>query len=86
MSITIAHLPARVADRLAGVARLEHRKLLVVLGELLRERAQRLGAVARVEGAPRRVGLPRTGDRRIHLGDPGARDLLEHRLGRGLYN
>ena len=42
------HLAARVGDRLAGVARLEHGQLLVVLGERVGERMQ--GARARRGG------------------------------------
>ena len=46
------HLAARVADRLAGVARLEHRELLVVLGDGVGQPVQQPGAVARRDRAP----------------------------------
>ena len=60
-------LAARVADRLAGVARLEQRELLVVLLEHDDERAQTLGPRGRSQRTPGREGRPRAGDGLVDL-------------------
>ena len=70
------HLAARVADRLAGVARLEHRQRL----ELVRPARRPAGAAARARSprrdrAPGRVGRLGAGDRRVRLLRARARDL-----------
>jgi hypothetical protein len=77
-------LSARVSDRLTGVARLEHGEPLELVLQRVRQLAQPRRTRAGGERAPCRMGLARAGDRRVHLGDPGARNPLEHRLGGGL--
>ena len=78
------HLAARVADRLARVARLEHRELLVVLGERVGEPVQQPGAVARRHRAPGGEGGLGARDRRVDVGGGRAlylgQDLLGGRL------
>ncbi len=78
------HLPARVGDRLAGVARLQHRELLAVRCERGRQRVQHPCPLARRERPPYRQRRLRARDRRVDLRDARARDLGEHRLGGGL--
>ena len=77
-------LAARVADRLAGVARLEHGQLLALRLERVGEVAQQRGPVGRADGAPGREGRLRPRDRGVGLLDAGARDLRHHLLGRRL--
>ena len=78
------HLAARVADRLAGVARLEHRQRLQLAGQRVGQPVQQRRAVARRDRAPGRVGRLGAGDRRVRLLDPRAGDLGQDRLGGGL--
>jgi len=67
------HLTAGVADRLAGVSRLELCQLLVAGTDRLGQDAEMLGAFSRGDGAPRGVGRLRAGDGLVHLRHTGAR-------------
>ena len=79
-----AHLAARVADRLAGVARLEHRELLEARLQRPRERVEVASPGRGVDRAPRRSGGPRPRDGRVDLLDAAAGDRPQDRLCRGL--
>ncbi len=79
-----ADLAAGGLDRLAGVARLEQRELLVGVLERRREVAQDAGARAGCERPPRGQRLRRAGDRLVGLGDAGAGEGLQDPLGRRL--
>ncbi|MCW2970629.1 MAG: hypothetical protein JWO23_1756, partial [Solirubrobacterales bacterium] len=58
--------------------------LLVVVGERLGERAKHRSALRRGKRAPRRQRLFGARDSLVDLLGARARDLGEHRLGRGL--
>jgi hypothetical protein len=75
-------LAARTADRLANVARLDPRQLLVVLFDERREAAQQRGAVGGRNGAPRRERCLRARDRSVGLVDARRLQLRERLLGR----
>ena len=78
------HLPAGVPDRLAGVARLEHGELLELVVKRGGQAAEQAGSHAGCQCAPPGIGVAGAGHGRVDLGRPGAREALEHRLGRGL--
>ena len=68
-----AHLPARVAQRLAHVGGLQPRELFAVLLDEPRDAAQQAHAIGRLHGTPRgKRGLGR-GDGAIGLGSTPAR-------------
>jgi hypothetical protein len=73
---------ARSADRLADVARLDTRELLVMLFDERREAAQKRGAIGRCDGTPRRERRLRACDRCVGLLDAGGLELRERLLGR----
>jgi hypothetical protein len=77
-----ADLAARAADRLADVARLDARELLVVLLDQRREPAEQSGAVAGGDGAPRGKRGLRARDGRVGLLGGGGLDLGDRLLGR----
>ena len=60
-------LAARVADRLAGVARLEHGQVLEALLHRVGQAAQQRRPVGRRDGAPRGERRRRPGDGGVHL-------------------
>ncbi len=72
-----AHLAARVADRLAGVARLERRELLEVLLDDRRDATQQPRAVRRGDGPPRGPGRDRARDGGVRLLDARAGNGVE---------
>jgi hypothetical protein len=75
------HLTARVADRLAGVTRLQPRQVLVPRLQHVGEVAQQLRAVGRRHRPPGRERQLRPRHRRIDLLHSGARHLRHHLLG-----
>ncbi len=79
-----ADLAAGVADRLAGVAGLERRQLLLAIGNRIGEPVQQLGATLRRDRAPRSECGPRSFDRSVGLRRAGARDLRHDLCGRRL--
>ena len=74
------HLAARVSDRLARVARLEHGQVLEPRLQRVGQPEQQLRAVGRRDRAPARVGGLGARDGRVGLLDARARDLGEHGL------
>jgi hypothetical protein len=72
---------ARAADRLADVARLDARELLVMLFDEGREPAEQRGAVGRRYGTPGRERRFCTRDRSVGLLDPRRLELGERFLG-----
>ena len=82
-----AHLAARVADRLAGVARLEHRQLFALLGQRVGEPVQQPRAVGRGDRAPRRDRRPwREPTAASASSTPARGQLGQDLLGRRLYD
>jgi hypothetical protein len=79
-----ADLAARAADRLAGVARLDPRQLLVMLFDERREAAQQPGPVGRCDGAPGGERRPCPRDGGVGLLDARRRDVGERLLGGGI--
>jgi hypothetical protein len=79
-----ADLPAGGGDRLARVARLEDRQLLVVVLHDGDEALQEPRAVARGDRAPRREGGLGPRDGGVDLLGAGARDGVQNLLGGGL--
>ena len=79
-----ADLPARVADRLAHVARLEQGQLLEAILDLIGEPREQPSPIARCNGPPGRERRARSGHRGIGLRHPGLWQLGEHVLGRRL--
>ena len=78
-------LAARVADRLAGVARLERGELLAPRASIASASRRRIvGAVGGRDRAPRREGRFRGGNRGIGFVNARPRDLGHYLLGRGL--
>jgi hypothetical protein len=77
-----ADLAARAADRLADVARLDARELLVVLLDERREAPQQAGAIGRRDGAPGGICRPGPRDRTVGLLDAGRVELGQRLLGR----
>ena len=69
-----AHLAERVADRLAGVARLEDGELVDVLGQRVGQPVQQHRAVGRADGAPGRERGLRGGDGGVGLLEAGRVD------------
>ena len=74
-------LAARIADRLADVARLESRQLVRVVGHGRGEAAQELCPVARCHGAPRRKRRLGPGDGTVGILDARFGHLGEHPFG-----
>ena len=79
-----ADFAACAGDRLADVARLDLRELLVVLLDERREPPQQPAAVGGGDGAPRRVSRACAGDGSIGLTDPVPRQNRDRLLGRGV--
>jgi hypothetical protein len=77
-----ADFAARAADRLADVAGLDPRELLVVLLDERREPPQQPPAIRRRDRAPRRIRGLRPRDRLVGLPDSRRLELGERRLGR----
>jgi hypothetical protein len=77
-------LAARAADRLADVARLDARELLVVLLDQRCEPPEQPGAVGGSDGPPRGERGPRARDGRVGLLGGGSLDLGDRLLGRGV--
>ncbi len=77
-------LAARVADWLARVTGLEHRELVALCRQRVRQRVQQTRAFARRDCAPRWKGGGGALDGGVDIVRVGARYLCEHRLGGGL--
>ena len=78
----VARLPARVADRVAGVRDLQLRQMLEVGADFLGEPAQQPGTVRRSDRPPCRGRAGRPGDRRVGLLGICQLDRLDDLLGR----
>ena len=74
----------RLLDRLAGVARLERRELVVARAQDLGSAAQDAGALGPGERRPGRLGGARRTDSRFDLRGAGDRDVAEPLAGRGI--
>ena len=77
-----AHLPPRVAERLADICRLETGETVGVLLDERRHPAQQASAVGRLNRAPGGIRSPRGGDGAIGLLDSRALQRRDRFLGR----